>query len=104
MDGEREREREREREILMGGVDVEGAEARKGYPHSTERETGEGVAGRRTEKEDVNGKRETLSSAALDHSCPPHLCFVSLVALLLSSSKFFPLCFSEPCNHLNRFT
>ncbi len=42
---------EREREILMGGVDVKGAEGRKGYPHSTERETREGVAGRRTEKE-----------------------------------------------------
>lgn len=44
-------EREREREILMGGVDVERAEGRKGYPHNTEREMREGVAGRRTERE-----------------------------------------------------
>lgn len=43
----------------------------------TQRETREGVAGRRTER-DVDGKRETLSSALFDHSCSPHLCFVSV--------------------------
>lgn len=32
----------------MERVDVEGAEGRKGYPHN--RETREGVAGRRTEE------------------------------------------------------
>lgn len=54
---------------------MEGAEGRKGYPHCTERERREEVAGRRTER-GVDGKRGTLSSATFVHSCPLHLCFV----------------------------
>lgn len=59
-----------EREIVMERVDVEGAECRKGYPHNTAKQErgwqGEG------QRRDVNGKRETPSSAAVDDSGPPH--------------------------------
>lgn len=53
----------------MGGVDVERAEGRKGYPHNRKRNARGG--GREKDRErDVDGKRETLSSAVFDHSFP----------------------------------
>lgn len=54
-----------ERVILMGGVGMEEAGSRKGYPRCNKKEQREGVAGRRTDR-DINGKRKTLSSATLD--------------------------------------